>query len=286
MSPRSHVALPPSTAISDAPPALGRDLAPAPGVTLVRGGADVCVYAGHADGVDLCLFEPGDSAGVTEERIPLRERAHGWWFGFVPDMGVGQRYGFRVHGAWAPEAGMRHNPDKLLVDPYAKALEGEVTWGPEVYGHEVDPVTWAGDPDVRSTLDSAGSMPRSVVVRDEFDWEGDEPLQLSRSETVIYETHVVNLTKQRPGVPEALRGTYAGMAHPDTIAHLKGLGVTAVELLPVHAFTSEPALVKRGLTNHWGYNTMGFLAPHGAYAAAQDPQGALDEFKGMVKLLH
>ncbi|HQH08050.1 MAG TPA: glycogen debranching enzyme GlgX, partial [Phycicoccus sp.] len=105
MSPRSHVALPPSTAISDAPPALGRDLAPAPGVTLVRGGADVCVYAGHADGVDLCLFEPGDSAGVTEERIPLRERAHGWWFGFVPDMGVGQRYGFRVHGAWAPEAG-------------------------------------------------------------------------------------------------------------------------------------------------------------------------------------
>ena len=286
MSPRSHVALPPSTAISDAPPALGRDLAPAPGVTLVRGGADVCVYAGHADGVDLCLFEPGDSAGVTEQRIPLRERAHGWWFGFVPDMGVGQRYGFRVHGAWAPEAGMRHNPDKLLVDPYAKALEGEVTWGPEVYGHEVDPETWAGDPDVRSTLDSAGSMPRSVVVRDEFDWEGDEPLQISRSETVIYETHVVNLTKQRPGVPEALRGTYAGMAHPDTIAHLKGLGVTAVELLPVHAFTSEPALVKRGLTNHWGYNTMGFLAPHGAYAAAQDPQGALDEFKGMVKLLH
>ena len=129
-------------------------------------------------------------------------------------------------------------------------------------------------------------MPRCVVVHDDFDWEDDAPPLVSRSDSVIYETHVVNLTKARPGVPEHLRGTYAGLAHPDTIAHLKGLGVSAVELLPVHSFTSEPHLLQRGLTNHWGYNTVGFFAPHARYAAARDPQGALDEFKGMVKLLH
>ena len=285
MSTRSHAATPASQAFTTAPLPLGRDLPPDPGVTLVRGGADVCVYAGHAEAVWLCLFEEGDDSGATERRIPLEERAFGWWFGFVPGMGDGQRYAYRVDGPWDPANGLRHNVDKLLLDPYAKAIEGSIAWGPEVYGHEVDD-EWAGDPDVRSTLDSAAAMPRCVVVHDDFDWEDDAPPLVSRSDSVIYETHVVNLTKERPGVPEHLRGTYAGLAHPDTIAHLTGLGVSAVELLPVHSFTSEPHLLQRGLTNHWGYNTVGFFAPHARYAAARDPQGALDEFKGMVKLLH
>ena len=264
---------------------VARDLAPLPGVTLVPGGADVAVYAGHADGVDVCLFEPGDADGRSEHRVPLLERAHGWWFGFVPGMGAGQRYNVRVDGAWDPELGMRHNPDKLLLDPYARALEGEVRWGPEVFGHVVDG-EWRGDGERISTLDSRGHVPRCVVVDDAFDWEGDRPPGRSRSETLIYEAHVRNQTMLHPDVPPELRGTYAGLAHPASIAHLTSLGVTAVELLPVHAFTSEPALVRRGMRNHWGYNTLGFFAPHASYAHATDPQGVVDELKGMVKLLH
>ena len=277
---------PHSRAVSTAPPPLGRDLAPDPGVSLVEGGADVCVYAGHADAVDLCLFDAGDRTGASERRIPLQERAHGWWFTFVPGVTVGQRYGFRVGGPWDPGQGQRHNPAKLLLDPYAKAIDGDVSWGPSVYGHQVLPETWRGDPTVRSDLDSGAAMPKGVVIRDTFDWEGDRHPHVSRSKTVLYETHVVDLTRQRLGVPERLRGTYAGLAHADTIDYLTGLGVTSIELLPVQAFTHEPALVRRQLTNHWGYNTLGFFAPHAGYAAATDPQGVVDEFKGMVKLLH
>ncbi|MBP6995169.1 MAG: glycogen debranching protein GlgX [Phycicoccus sp.] len=286
MPPHGHAALPASTAQTDAPLPLGRDLPPAPGVTLVEGGADVCVYAGHADSVLLCLFEAGDTEGASERRVPLRERAFGWWFGFVPDVGPGTRYAFRVDGAWSPGEGLRHNPHKLLMDPYAKAIEGPVRWGPEIYGAEVDPATWVSDGETRSELDSAAAMPRSVVINDAFDWGDDAPPGISRSASVLYETHVVNLTKRLPGIPENLRGTYAALAHPATVAYLTDLGITAVELLPVHAFTSEPHLVLRGMTNHWGYNTLGFHAPHAPYAAATDPQGVVDEFKGMVKLLH
>ncbi|GGB85177.1 glycogen debranching protein [Knoellia flava TL1] len=262
------------------------DLPPAPGVTLHDGGIEVCVYAGHADSVELCLFDTGDSEGASERRVPLVDHAHGWWFGFVPDVGVGQRYGFRVGGAWDPEQGMRHNPAQLLMDPYARAIEGEVRWGPSVFGHVVDDEEWRGDGTAPSDTDSAPDMPRSVVVDPSFDWGDDVPPATTRSETVIYETHVVNLTKTLPGVPEELRGTYAGLAHPATVEYLVGLGVTAIELLPVHAFASEPFLVRKGLANHWGYNTLGFFAPHAPYAAATDPQGVVDEFKGMVKLLH
>jgi isoamylase len=278
MSPWSH-----PTTIPPGP--MTRDLAPRPGVTLVEGGADVAVYAGHADAVELCLFDAGDKAGTSERRIPLLERAHGWWFAFVPGITAGQRYNFRAHGAWSPDQGLRHNPAKLLLDPYAKAIEGKVRWGAEVYGHVVD-VRWHGDGELISDLDSRGHMPRGVVVDDRFDWEGDVAPNRSRSESVIYEAHVRNQTALHPGVPPELRGTYAGLAHPASVAHLTSLGVTAVELLPVHAFTHEPHLVRRGLTNHWGYNTLGFFAPHAAYAAAKDPQGAVDELKGMVKLLH
>ena len=254
-------------------------------MTLVEGGAEFCVFADDADGVEVCLFDVGDATGASETRIPLMERAHGHWFGLLPGVGPGQRYGLRVAGPWHPDNGQRHNPAKLLLDPYARAVEGDITWCPEVFGHRVGR-TLVGDVSLRDDRDSAAYVPRSVVVDDRFDWEGDRPLQHPLTDSVVYETHVRNLTKQLPGVPTNLRGTYAGLAHEATIDYLTALGVTAVELLPVHAFTSEPALVQRGLTNHWGYNTLGFFAPHAAYAAAPDPQGAIDEFKGMVKLLH
>ncbi|MFL6165322.1 MAG: glycogen debranching protein GlgX, partial [Ornithinibacter sp.] len=264
---------------------LGRDLSPPPGVTLVEGGADVAVYAGHADGVDVCLFEPGDTEGTSERRVPLLERAHGWWFGFVPGMRPGQRYNVRVAGEWGPDTGLRHNAAKLLLDPYARAVEGRVTWGPEVYGHVVD-AGWHGDGDLPSDLDSRGCVPRCVVVDDAFDWEGDRPPGRTRSETVIYEAHVRNQTALHPDVPAELRGTYAGLAHPASVAHLRGLGVTAVELLPVHAFLDDRHLLEKGLRNYWGYNSINFFAPEARYASSRQAGGQVTEFKQMVKTLH
>jgi len=261
------------------------DLPPALGATVTSDGVDFAVYAGRADAVEICLFETGDTTGASEARVTLTNQAHGTWFGSVPGLGAGARYGIRAHGTWQPEQGLRYNPDKLLLDPYARAIDGEVTWAPEVFGHVVD-ARLHGDPEIRDDRNSAGYVPRAVVVGDGFDWGDDAPPRIPWAQTVIYETHVRNLTKQHRGVPAPLRGTYAGMAHPVTIAHLKSLGVTSVELLPVQAFSHEPELVGRGLLNHWGYNTLGFCAPHGAYAASRDPQGQLNEFKGMVKLLH
>jgi glycogen operon protein len=261
------------------------DLPPPLGATLTRDGVDFAVYAGHADAVEICLFEPGDTTGASERRVNLTDRAHGTWFGSMPGLGAGTRYGVRAHGPWQPSEGLRHNADKLLLDPYARAIEGEVTWAPEAFGHVVD-ARLHGDPDVRDERDSAACVPRAVVVDDRFDWGDDVRPQVPWAQTVIYEAHVRNLTKRHPGVPEQLRGTYAGMAHPAIIEHLRSLGVTSVELLPVQAFAHEPQLAGRGRVNHWGYNTLGFFAPHGAYAASPDPQGRLDEFKGMVKLLH
>jgi len=261
------------------------DLPPPLGATVTPDGVDFAVYAGHADAVEICLFEAGDPTGASEHRIVLTNRAHGTWFGSVPGLCAGQRYAVRTQGPWQPAQGLRYNADKLLLDPYARAIEGQVTWRPEVFGHVVD-AQLHGDPDVRDERNSAAYVPRAVVVDDRFDWGDDTPPQVPWAETVIYETHVRNLTKRHPEIPEALRGTYAAMAYPPTIAHLLALGVTSVELMPVHAFTNEPELVKRGLVNHWGYNTLGFSAPHARYAASGDPQGQLDEFKGMVKLLH
>ncbi len=262
-----------------------RDLPPPAGVTLEEGGAQVCVYAGHATGVTVCLFDDTDRDGASERRIPLTGRAHGYWFGHLPGVGPGQRYALRASGPWQPQEGLRYAEEKLLLDPYARAIEGGVTWSPEVFGHRVGPGL-TGDTGLRDQRDSAAHTPRCVVVDEHFDWGDDAPPNHPLSESVIYEVHVRNLTMRLPGVPPALRGTYAGLAHPATLAHLTGLGVTAVELLPIQAFTSEPEVLAHGQANHWGYNTLGFFAPHARYAAAQDPQGVLDEFKGMVKLLH
>ncbi|AXG13882.1 glycogen debranching enzyme GlgX [Intrasporangium calvum] len=267
------------------PPPGMPDVPPLPGARPTAGGVEFCVYAGHATGVEVCLFDRDAAGQETERRIPLRHRAHGTWFDTVPGVRAGQRYAFRADGPWEPARAQRYNPAKLLLDPYARALDGDVTLDPAVFAHQVGP-DLTGDLTVPDGRNSAAYVPRCVVVDDTFDWGSDHPPRRSLTESVIYEVHVKNATALHPGVPATLRGTYAGLAHPAFIAHLTSLGVTAVELLPVHAFTHEPELVARGLTNHWGYNTLGFFAPHAGYAAAEDPQGVLDEFKGMVKLLH
>jgi isoamylase len=254
----------------------GQDAPPRLGVTLRDGGADVAVYAGHAEAVEVCL---------DDRRVELCARTHGVHHGFVAGMSEGDRYGLRVHGPWDPARGLRHNAAKLLLDPYARAVDGQVTWRPEVFGHVVGE-DLVGDADVRDDRDSAPFVPRGVVLGDGFDWGRDRRPQVPWSQTVVYEAHVRGLTRALPGVPEHLRGTYAGLAHPATIEHLTSLGVTTVELLPIHAFTHEPALARRGSVNYWGYNTLAFFAPHPAYASTSDPVGVLHEVKGMVRLLH
>ncbi|MBO1755930.1 glycogen debranching protein GlgX [Allobranchiibius sp. CTAmp26] len=266
-------------------PALRRpDHVPPPyGATLTGDGAEFAVYAGHATGVQLCLF---DDAGA-ERQVPMVRHVHGTWSTHVAGVTQGQRYGYRVDGDWDPANGQRHNPAKLLLDPYTRAVDGTVDWRPEVYGTVVDQSLAVGEPaDVRDDRDSAAYVPRSVVVGDGFDWGDERAPMTAWCDTVIYETHVVGVTHDLPGVPQELRGTYAGLAHPATIAHLRRLGITTLELLPVHASVSEPHVVQRGMSNYWGYNTLGFFAPHLPYAAASDPVEAVAEFKGMVKLLH
>ena len=258
---------------------------PAPGVRPVDGGVTVAVPAASASAVWLCLFDDDGSAKGAERRVSLPAAGEGWWGGFVPDVRPGTRYGLRADGPWDPAAGHRHNPAKLLLDPWGRAVEGRVSYEPAVYGHAVDE-SGEGDVTVRSELDSAPFVPRNVVLDTTFDWGDDAPPAHPRDSRVVYEAHVREVTRLLDGVPEHLRGTYAGMAHPVTIEHLQRLGVTTVELLPVHAFADEPHLVELGLTNHWGYNTLGFFAPHAPYASDADPHEVLRELKGMVKLLH
>jgi glycogen operon protein len=249
---------------------------PAPlGVRWDGAGVNAAVAAPAADAVEICLF---DAAG-RETRLPLADAGGGIWCGYLPGVGNGQRYGLRVHGPYAPEQGLRHNPAKLLVDPYARRLSGEFVNHPAVGGYaDLDPYGAAPDPH-----DSAPYVPKSVVYADDFDWGDDHPPRVPWPDTIIYELHVKGFTRLHPDVPSRLRGTYAGLAHPAALTHLKRLGVTAVELLPVHAHLSEPHLLAKGLSNYWGYNTVGFFAPHAAYAATGDP---VREFRAMVKALH
>ena len=265
--------------------ALTLDRVPSPGAHLVAGGLEVAVHAPFATAVTLCLFgTTGDPA--TERRVRLTQRRKGWWYGRVEGVGAGERYGYRVDGPWDPQAGHRHNPAKVLLDPYARMVDRTLTqYPPALYGHHVEE-SGAGDLASRSELDSAGLAPLGVLVDEGFDW-GEHPRPHHElADSVIYEVHVKEMTATLPGVPENLRGTYAGLAHPATIEHLRALGVTAVELLPIHHFVTEPEVGRRGLVNHWGYNTLGFFAPHLPYASTDDPQEALAELKGMVRLLH
>jgi glycogen operon protein len=252
--------------------------APLPlGATPDGSGTNFSVFSEVATRVELCLF---DDDGI-ERRVDLPEVTAFCWHGYVPGIGPGQRYGLRVHGPWDPPSGHWCNPAKLLLDPYARAIAGQVAWDPAVFPYRLD------DPDgPPSEADSAAFVPRSIVADVRFDWGGDRPPKTPLHETLIYEAHVRGFTMRHPGVPDALRGTYAGLAHPAAIEHLTRLGVTAVELMPVHQFVHDAHVVERGFRNYWGYNSIGYLAPHNEYAASGQRGQQIREFKEMVKALH
>ncbi len=245
-------------------------------------GTNFSLFSEHAEGVDLCLFDDDD----RETRIEMTQRQALNWHCYLPECRPGQRYGFRVHGPYAPEQGKRFNPDKLLIDPYAKAIEGVVDWAHDA---NVLPYVPTGREDADLEIDDeddAPAMPKSVVIDDGFDWEGDRPPRIPFVDTIIYETHVKGFTMRHPEVREDIRGTYAGLASEEAIAYLTDLGVTAVELLPVHHISDESFLAERGLRNYWGYSTIGYFAPHSEYAATGRRGEQVREFKGMVKALH
>lgn len=247
------------------------------GATYSGSGTNFSIFSEIAERVELCLI---DDTG-RETRFDLPETTAFCWHGYLPDVEPGQRYGYRIYGPWDPAKGLRCNPSKLLLDPYAKAIEGEVEWNEAVFGYDFN------RPDQsKNEKDSAPYMPRSVVVNPFFEWDGDEPLKISWHETVIYETHVKGLTMTHPDIPERMRGTFAGLAHPKMVGYLNNLGVTAVELLPVHQFIHDKALLDRGLRNYWGYNSIGFLAPHNEYSSRGQKGQQVQEFKQLVKNLH
>ncbi|MBE9169827.1 glycogen debranching protein GlgX [Pleurocapsales cyanobacterium LEGE 06147] len=243
-------------------------------------GTNFALYSENATGVELCLFDGKN----RETRILLTEVNNYIWHGYLPGIGPGQRYGFRVHGPFAPEQGHRFNPNKLVIDPYAKAVDGEIGYGEEIFGYRWD------DPDqdlAFSELDDAYLVPKAIVVDETFNWGEDKLLRIPEHETVIYETHVKGFTKLHPYVPELLQGTYAGLAHPAAIAYLQSLGITSVELMPVHHFLSQPGhLVDKGLRNYWGYDSICYFAPYAGYCATKNPEQQVREFKRMVKALH
>lgn len=241
-------------------------------------GTNFSVFSELATRVTLCLF---DEQG-NETQVDLPESTAYQWHGYVPNVGIGQRYGFRVHGPDDPSAGVRCNPSKLLLDPYAKAIEGQVQWDSSVFPYDI------ADPAHQriNVEDSAPYMPRSIVTGSSFDWDMDRHPRTPWADTVVYELHVKGFTKQLKGLPEELRGTYAGLGSPQAIAYLQRLGVTAIELLPVHQFIHDAALVDRGLRNYWGYNSIGYLAPHNEYSSAGQRGQQVQEFKQMVKELH
>ncbi|MGZ5405230.1 MAG: alpha-amylase family glycosyl hydrolase, partial [Nocardioides sp.] len=246
------------------------------GATWTPESTNFAVWSPEATALWVCLFDDdGD-----EVRHQLTEHTLGVWHGAVPGVDHGQRYGFRADGPWDPARGRRFNLNKLLLDPYARAISGELVPGPDPLPYDVD------DPTQRSSVDSAPVLPRSVVVHDGFDWGDDRRLRHRWRDTVIYELHVKGFTKLHTELPEHERGTYAGLGSRTVTRYLNDLGVTAVELLPVHHFLTEPGVADRGLVNYWGYNSIGFLAPHAAYSSAGDRGGQVTEFKQMVKNFH
>ena len=251
------------------------------GATWDGEGVNFSLFSEHATGVDLCLFDRPDDA-VEAERIPLTNRTDLLWHAYLPDVRPGRLYGYRVHGPCEPREGHRFNPNKLLLDPYARAVSGPVRWNDAVYGYEI------GHPDEDLSFDerdSAGSMPKCVVIDPAFTWGEDRRPETPWNRTVIYETHVKGFTKLHPSIPPEIRGTYLALAHDPVLEHLRSLGVTAVELMPVHQFVDDRVLVERGLSNYWGYNSIGFFAPHHGYATRTVGQQVY-EFKSMVKTLH
>jgi isoamylase len=246
------------------------------GATYDGVGTNFAVFSEAASKVEVCLF---DSAG-SEERYALPEVDGFVWHGYIAGVQPGQRYGFRVHGPHDPHSGVRCNPNKLLLDPYAKAIDGDIAWDDSLFGYRFDA------PEERSDTDSAPHLPKCVVANPYFDWADDRSPRHQYHETVIYETHVRGLTMRHPDVPDAIRGTYAAIGHPKIVEHFKSLGVTAVELMPVHHFVHDHYLVEKGLKNYWGYNTIGFLAPYAGYGGTGSRGQQVQEFRAMVKALH
>ncbi len=255
---------------------------PAPlGAEWDKQGVNFALFSEHAEGVELCLF---NSSGVQEvRRIRLKEKTNLVWHGYVPGIGPGQLYGFRVYGPYAPHEGHRFNPNKLLLDPYARAIAGTVEWEDALFGYQL------GSPheDLSfSESDSAPYLPKSVVLDTSFDWEGDRPPRTPFHQTILYEVHVKGFTRLHPEVPPEQRGTFAGMRHPAVLDYLSRLGITAVELLPIHQFVADRYLTDQGLTNYWGYNSIGFFAPDARYASSGMCGQQVAEFKEMVKAYH
>ena len=252
------------------------------GATWDGEGVNFALFSENATGIDLCLFDHERQDQETH-RIRIEERTDQVWHVYLPEIRPGQLYGYRVHGPYEPEAGHRFNPSKLLIDPYTKALTGVVKWSEAMFGYRL------GNPESDLSFDernNAGNVPKCIVVDQAFTWGGDRLLEIPWEQTVIYEVHVKGFTMQHPDVADALRGTYAGLASPPVINYLQTLGVTAVELLPVHHFVNDNYLQERGLTNYWGYNSIGFFAPDIRYSAYKDLGRKVYEFKTMVKTLH
>lgn len=246
------------------------------GATFDGNGTNFALFSEVAEKVELCLFDNRR----RETRVELIDVDAYIWHAYLPQVQPGQRYGFRVHGPNDPKRGLRCNPNKLLLDPYAKAVDGELKWNQSLFGYEFD------KPEKRNDADSAKSMMLGVVTNPFFDWTGDRHPRTPYASTFIYEAHVKGLTQTLPGVPDEIRGTYAGIGHPAVIDHLVKLGVTAIELMPVHQFVNDGTLQEKGLSNYWGYNTIAFFAPHNAYASTGQRGEQVQEFKAMVKALH
>jgi glycogen operon protein len=246
------------------------------GATYDGQGANFALFSEVADRVELCLF----SDSGAETRIELPEVNAFVWHGYLPGLQPGQRYGYRVHGPYDPKHGRRCNPNKLLLDPYAKAVDGEIDWDASLFGYEF------AHPTRRNDKNSAKHAMTSVVINPFFDWGNDRHPRTPYHNTIIYEAHVKGLTVAHPDIPEDIRGTYAGLGHPVMVEHLQSLGITAIELMPVHQFVQDHHLLDRGLRNYWGYNTIGFLAPHNGYAAYGTRGQQVQEFKAMVKQMH
>ncbi|PKI90736.1 glycogen debranching enzyme GlgX [Actinomycetales bacterium SN12] len=246
------------------------------GATFDGQGTNFALFSEHAERVELCLFDDDGE----ETRVDLVEVDAYVWHGYLPSVQPGQLYGYRVHGPYDPPNGKRFNPSKLLLDPYAKAVAGQVDWGQAPFSYDF------GDPDSHNEDDSAASTPKSVVINPFFEWGGDRLPKTPYAQTVIYESHVKGLSIRHPDVPEELRGTYAGVAHPAIVDHLTRLGVTAIELMPVHQFVNDSTLQDKGLSNYWGYNTLSFFAPQNTYSSSGEHGQQVQEFKAMVRALH
>ncbi|MBV9744388.1 MAG: glycogen debranching enzyme GlgX, partial [Acidobacteriia bacterium] len=251
------------------------------GATWDGTGVNFALYSERATAVELCLFEEPDSR--ESEVIPLKECTGYVWHCWVPAIKMGQLYGYRVHGPYEPDRGDRFNPAKLLIDPYAKAIAGSINWDAPVFGYKL------GDPGAdlsRDDQDDGWGVPKCVVTSPHFDWENDRPPTTPVHDSVIYEMHVKGFTAAHPDIPEDLRGTYAGLSHPAAIEYLKKLGITAVELMPIHEFVDDKILLDKSLRNYWGYNSINFFSPEARYSAFGERGEQIGEFKQMVKALH